>query len=434
MAIEKVLQSVCEVEKEHIEFRDKQESGYNIYKILCVTENEVLMCRVLADLLNPQGSHNMGDIYLREFLGTVLGIDVSEKELLRAHVYKEYPITNDRRIDIVIQFEAAFLPIEVKINAGEQKSQCYDYFQYAKNKDKDTFVVYLTKYGHYPSKYSVTGKETADIVPEDKIHCISFKENIMEWLIRIKALSTEAMSVMIGQYIDAIKDFTENKERAFIMDIADKISGDSDSLRASIHIAKSIDTAKAKVITLLFREFERQLPPLLAKYNMEEETKSRWFHYEEQATQDFYAHNESTYPGLNYVMHDIPLKDGLSLWLRIEVEYRLFAGFGLFNYNLESEFGIGNQQDVISEEIWADLRKYIILPYKQESDSWMIEWRYLPTGSQNTHDDIEKVPDFKVMNEAAIELADEGKRVRFVEECIEIIELSLLKLVRRDAF
>lgn len=26
------------------------------------------------------------------------------------------------------------------------------------------------------------------------------------------------------------------------------------------------------------------------------------------------------------------------------------------------------------------------------------------------------------------------QRVRFVEECIEIIELSLLKLVRRDAF
>ncbi|TAH59676.1 MAG: hypothetical protein EWM50_07655 [Gottschalkiaceae bacterium] len=39
----------------------------------------------------------------------------------------EYPIDEDRRIDIVIACASRFIPIEVKIHARDQYSQCYDY-------------------------------------------------------------------------------------------------------------------------------------------------------------------------------------------------------------------------------------------------------------------------------------------------------------------
>ncbi len=136
------------------------------------------MCGILADFLNPEGSHGEGSKYLKEFFRTVLHEDVSDEILKDARVYKEYPITNDRRIDIVISYRGGFIPIEVKINADDQRSQCYDYYHFAYVKDKETYIVYLTKTGYKPSAYSLTG-ELGDKLNDEKVRCISFNKDII---------------------------------------------------------------------------------------------------------------------------------------------------------------------------------------------------------------------------------------------------------------
>ena len=71
----------------------------------------------------------------------------------------------------------------LSINAGKQKSQCYDYYQHAIIEDKNTKVIYLTKYGTLPSEYStMEAFEKKDRVPDDRIICISFKDDIRRWL------------------------------------------------------------------------------------------------------------------------------------------------------------------------------------------------------------------------------------------------------------
>ena len=75
---------------------------------------------------------------------------MSDTLLVCTKVHKELAIDNDRRIDIVIENTCFFIPIEVKIYAGEQEGQCYDYFQNAKNSQ----IVYLTRFGDIPSEYS----------------------------------------------------------------------------------------------------------------------------------------------------------------------------------------------------------------------------------------------------------------------------------------
>ena len=100
----------------------------------------------------------------------------SDEELNHAVVTTEYLIDRERRIDIVIELGQRFIPIEVKIYAGEQKSQCYDYYTFARTKDKNAKVVYLTLSGYFPSKYS---KELdGRCVPDEDIVCISFKDDI----------------------------------------------------------------------------------------------------------------------------------------------------------------------------------------------------------------------------------------------------------------
>ena len=151
--IEITLNKVYEMISEYVKRDDKR--SYNIFKVLEITDKEVLMCRVLTDFLNPDGAHGKGSKYLELFLDKILHrLDykvISET----AHVFKEYPIKEERRIDVVIESKQAFIPIEVKIHAGEQRAQCYDYYMHAKSKDKHPQVVYLTKWGSMPSEYSL---------------------------------------------------------------------------------------------------------------------------------------------------------------------------------------------------------------------------------------------------------------------------------------
>lgn len=50
----------------------RQNTSYNLFSVLGIETKEVLICRVLADLLNPRGQHGMGSVYLELFLKEVL--------------------------------------------------------------------------------------------------------------------------------------------------------------------------------------------------------------------------------------------------------------------------------------------------------------------------------------------------------------------------
>ena len=421
-----------QITAQHAEARKNRRRTYNIYQLLDITDKEIQMCRILADLLDPDGVHDEGIKYLKVFFDTVLHIDLPDSVLRGAKVEREYPIINKRRIDIVIDYQGGFIPIEVKINAEDMKSQCYDYYHFARKTDPDTFVVYLTRNGCMPSAYSLTG-EKGDRLDEKYIHCISFEGDILSWLDKIKRIADENMVPMLEQFEGAVLDFLYSEGESYKMDLSEKILESSSNLRTAIAIADSLNFAKAELMKRLFQEFENQMEPLLKKYNLEPEMKSKWYHYKDTATENYYAYKRNTtYPGLNYVISSVNLGGGLSLWLRIEIEYRLLGSLCVFNYAANSDNGyeIGNQCDDISDALWKKLRGIILLPEEKSNDGWSIIWRFLPTGTDIPRGTNEKVPDFKVMNEAAIELADDDKRKEFVARSIKVIEEKLLSLIK----
>ena len=421
-----------QITAQHTEARKNRRRTYNIYQLLDITDKEIQMCRILADLLDPDGVHDEGIKYLKVFFDTVLHIDLPDSVLRGAKVEREYPIINKRRIDIVIDYQGGFIPIEVKINAEDMKSQCYDYYHFARKTDPDTFVVYLTRNGCMPSAYSLTG-EKGDRLDEKYIHCISFEGDILSWLDKIKRIADENMVPMLEQFEGAVLDFLYSEGESYKMDLSEKILESSSNLRTAIAIADSLNFAKAELMKRLFQEFENQMEPLLKKYNLEPEMKSKWYHYKDMATEDYYAYKRNTtYPGLNYVISSVNLGGGLSLWLRIEIEYRLLGSLCVFNYAANSDNGyeIGNQCDDISDALWKKLRGIILLPEEKSNDGWSIIWRFLPTGTDNPRGTNEKVPDFKIMNEAAIELAEDDKRKEFVARSIKVIEEKLLSLIK----
>ena len=97
---------------------------YNIFSVLSIETKEVLICRVIGDFLNPRGKHGENSKFLSLFLKEIPELQhIACEQLDQAIVTTEYVIDENRRIDIVIEIGGYFVPVEVKIFAGEQKAQ-----------------------------------------------------------------------------------------------------------------------------------------------------------------------------------------------------------------------------------------------------------------------------------------------------------------------
>lgn len=379
--MESVLERVIKQNTENVNLLKTKD--YNIFSVLQIQSKEVLICRMIADLLNPRGQHGAGAEYLKIFLRDCLGMEKMDTKLAdQAIVTAEYAIDDERRIDIVIEIGSYFLPIEVKIYAADQKSQCFDYYQYAKRRDAQAKVYYLTLDGHRPGKDSTSSGNRS--VTEEDIVCLSFREHMLNWLKACKNCGNTGMIPILEQFIqniEQISGYTSEKVRNMVID---ELLVSGDSLRAGMQIADSINAAKAKLIYLVSKSL-----------------KSSWQEWRKRI-----------------IVNDAPMPDGKQLWFRVEVEHRLFAGFCVFDPNAESEEGHGDQVDEYDAATVKAVGHYLKISAADHKDWWATRW-YLPAGEQKPND---SVPNFKIMNDAAIALADKECRSEFVSLCVRNIE------------
>ena len=379
--MESVLDRVIKQNTENVNLLKTKD--YNIFSVLQIQSKEVLICRMIADLLNPRGQHGAGAEYLKIFLRDCLGMEKMDTKLAdQAIVTAEYAIDDERRIDIVIEIGSYFLPVEVKIYAADQKSQCFDYYQYAKRRDAQEKVYYLTLDGHRPGKDSTSSGSQS--VPEEDIVCLSFREQILNWLKACKSCENTGMVPILEQFIqniEQISGYTSEKVRNMVID---ELLKSGDSLRAGMQIADSVNAAKAKLIYLVSKSL-----------------KSSWQEWRKRI-----------------IVNDAPMPDGKQLWFRVEVEHRLFAGFCVFDPNAESEEGHGDQVDEYDAATVKAVGHYLKISAADHKD-WWATWWYLPAGEQKPND---SVPNFKIMNDAAIALADKECRSEFVSLCVRNIE------------
>lgn len=407
--------------KEHTHYTPL--SKYNIFTVLEIHEKEVIMCRFLADLLNPEGQHGYGILFLKSFLEDVLKeYRMSDTLLAHTDVIKEYVIDHDRRIDIVIQNSCFLIPIEVKIYAVEQEGQCFDYYENSYNAS----IVYLTRFGNSPSEYSCKKKGGTDILPLDNIQCISWADDICDWLTKLLVQLKDPIKSVIMQYIDAIRIIADKRDKNAMDKNLEILYESPDYFSAGIEIEKSMKTAKLQLIRLMFDDFKEEMEGIASKYGLELEKKTRYYSYDEQQHEKFYD-CYSTYPGLNYVVKKAKFKKrSLQMWFRIEIEYNLFAGISLFDTEAIPKDGNlkGYQVNDITTEIIEEAAQYLNREIITPSD-WWFTWCY-PNGKRH-HDYYDDVPDFKHMNQCAISLVDNQKRKEFVKNAIKVFEEHILK-------
>lgn len=188
-----------------VSFNSGNTKSANILYMLGVENNEVIICRLLASLIEPNGLHCLGIEPLKIFFKCInVNKKYSDNMLSNAMVETEELISDNRRVDIVIHIDNDVIPIEVKLYAKDQDAQLCDYFNYYKAIDKDTDkdidkIYYLTIDGKEPSKSSVGN------LKKENYSCISFFKEIYSFLSDLEELSTGAENDLIK----IIKDFKE---------------------------------------------------------------------------------------------------------------------------------------------------------------------------------------------------------------------------------
>jgi hypothetical protein len=269
-----ILLEQCSAVLKRFENNDVQTGRkYNIFKITYINEKEVIMCRVLADLLNPKGRHYNGDTFLNYFveiinekLNTPLGLDTKN-----ARVNTEYSTDIKRRIDIVIEDGKVFIPIEVKIYAKDQKNQVSDYAQFSrlKNGNRNIPVLYLT----------IDGKDPDNANDNEYIN-ISFKTDILKWLNKcLKNNDTEKtipIREILKQLIEAVKSICGKSEDEKMENAINQLIFQSeDYVKAAVAIKQSLEALEDRPYELFRDKVLPQLQKSISRASWNEE-KNGW--------------------------------------------------------------------------------------------------------------------------------------------------------------
>ena len=149
--IEGLLKKVSEILPE-IEKRNSEAEGFNVFRLCGVNHYETMHSKILAEFLNPQGSHGQKTRFLDCFC-KMLGLDghFTQNTIVLTEVTGHINGESIGRFDILIEDRSTLSVclIENKIFAGEQTDQLERYAEWLREERKNwkTCLVFLTLNG-----------------------------------------------------------------------------------------------------------------------------------------------------------------------------------------------------------------------------------------------------------------------------------------------
>lgn len=410
--IRTILQDVNNIVNENITKMRKNGECFNIFEVSGINKLEVKMCKVLAELLSPVGCHYQNILFLKGFVRSVLKIEIDDDELRQSQVTTEYLTDKNRRIDIVIITPQRFIPIEVKLYADDQINQCFDYFNFSKNKsDITSKVYYLTIDGHLPHENDGLTPVLVDneIVGYEEITPLSFLKDVCKWLCEIAQiiLDKPMLYASIIQFKEALEKLGGNMNKEINNEIAELISKSSDSFKSALYISESVDIAKEKLLLKVFEMLESEMNSSGCFFEQIHNKYDYKFN-DYYSIQNYYQ--KKTFPALVYEYKKID--DNKDIWFIIE----LGAWGGLYCGFVLAENGENPQELLLPDE---ELKKQFKNLTELNKEDWWFYWRYLPFHDGEYMPATN--PDFKSLNEAYLSLFDTDNLKKFVDSVIRTI-------------
>ena len=243
-SIEKLISAVGELQKKNDEIQSLLGTKFNVFKLCKVNHYENRHSDIIAELLDPAGTHGLGDRFLKEFC-RIANFDFKPCEEITIH--REYSITNGR-FDIFADAKDWVFIIENKIYASEGEAQLPRYDEWLKKNcnSKNYKLFFLT----------LDGRDS-DSKTDVEYTTISYRREIIEWLEHCIFIAAEKPFVResLRQYRNHIKDLTgENMENQIEEEIQNKIIENKTSFKAAWLIKQQFDNAHENLIKKLIKE------------------------------------------------------------------------------------------------------------------------------------------------------------------------------------
>lgn len=406
--IHQLIESVKGIESRYKDDAVQSGADFNIFQIIGLTSDEVRVhSAFLATLLDPQGSHRQGDLFLRLFtkqLSQIVHNFDTESAVVECEKYiGRMTETTGGRIDIHISYEKGHkIIIENKIYAPDQTNQLIRYHNYA----PDAVLLYLTLDGKAPGKDSV-----GDLIEEQNYYHISYSNEILDWLTEcyeaVKKIPTLAEG--INHYINLIKILTNQSTNIMMTkEIAEAIASSSSNIQAAIEIQRALQDVKGNIQQKFWNK-------LIERFQSESYKVKKYFYDTEVDDLSEYIRNfvrtnasgsgdihKNKWYGIEIPVAEI---DEYSIQWRIEVDHNIYYGFKLHK---------GNHLVLSGDKTFDYLRTHLSDNSWQYGETWLA-WKY-PNGNRIN---------FREFNNPEIfDLADDNLNMidRIVKESIDYIE------------
>ena len=255
--IKNLLNQVAIINKKNEEILDATGGRFNMFKICGVNHYENTHSAIIAEFLNPHGTHGLKSKLLECFI-EMLGdkFNIKDFNSSRASVETEH-YTGDGRIDILIEDnQHKAIIIENKIYAPDQSEQLKRYDTYAQQQYKNDYqILYLTLDGQKASEQSGEGVKYVKI---------SYETDIINWLESCVLIATRYPIVRetIIQYINHLKQLTNQdmstKNEEEISEVLSKIENLKAAKAICQNYSATFDVLAKKYFNPKMEEFAKE--------------------------------------------------------------------------------------------------------------------------------------------------------------------------------
>lgn len=211
---------------------------FNMFEICGVSHYETTHSAIIAQLLNPKGTHGCKALFLNAFLKTAFQNENFYNFTENCRVTIEFP-TNNGFIDILITEQQHAICIENKVYASDQWEQLKRYNEYLQKKYPNNYtIMYLTLNGNKASEQSGEGVEYIQL---------SYKKHIVQWLEECIKISQNKpiVSETLRQYQNHIKKLTGTSlEDTYMQEIIQMICKNNENFQTAKEIAQIVQSPK----------------------------------------------------------------------------------------------------------------------------------------------------------------------------------------------
>ncbi|MEZ9449461.1 PD-(D/E)XK nuclease family protein [Vibrio splendidus] len=362
--IDKLLKEISLINLKYEKLQEVTESDFNVFSILRNESDEVaLHSRFIGELLNPEGSHNQGEVFQQIFLQQLQDENLRFKSQFSLEV--ERHMGKHGRVDLLLSSQRDAIVIENKINAADQPKQLQRYKEALSDYhcSKTKHLYYLTLFGTAPSEESLGSLSC------EEVNCISYKTDIKQWLTSCarEVYDYPLLRETIIQYrklIEKLTGQTLNEDQKVDMK---NLLLEGDNFKNALTIEEVITDVKAELQKTIWIDLQAALKSSgydfsFVNYKFEEISMD--------VCQNFYqSYKRSSYYGLQYKVLTFGEH---SVHLYLEVDHCFYYGFTVCKNNQRGLF----RDELQSKE--SDLKNKLetLIGANNDDDEWWLAWKY----------------------------------------------------------